>query len=117
MGRIDAIIPEELESKVRIEVVKRLGGKKGDLQKAVIEALEMWVNRSLVEKLKGQATNMDLAPSERIEASNILGQIGDGATDALLEISSDTKLAPSERIIARNAFKEILDKKNRSFIS
>ena len=50
MGRIDAVIPDDLEQKVRIETVKRFGGKKGDLTKAIQEALELWITQEKIKK-------------------------------------------------------------------
>ncbi|MGI0087986.1 MAG: hypothetical protein ACREBI_08520 [Nitrosotalea sp.] len=43
MGRIDAIIPDELEKKLRMKAVERFGGKKGSLTEALEEAIERWV--------------------------------------------------------------------------
>jgi len=42
MGRISADIPDELEKQLRIKTVERFGGKKGDLSRAVEEAIETW---------------------------------------------------------------------------
>ena len=39
MGRLDVILPEELEKKFRMEVAKRKGMKKGNIKKAVEEAI------------------------------------------------------------------------------
>lgn len=36
-------LPGELEKALRLKTVERLGGKKGDLSKAVEEAVRMWV--------------------------------------------------------------------------
>ena len=43
MGRIGVDIPDELEKKLRIKTIKRFGGKKGDLTRAVEAAVETWV--------------------------------------------------------------------------
>lgn len=44
MGRIAGEISDELERKFRIEVTRRLGGKKGDLTKALEAAIKLWLN-------------------------------------------------------------------------
>jgi hypothetical protein len=44
MGRISVDLPDELEKQQRIETVHRFGGKKGDLSKAVEEAIKTWIN-------------------------------------------------------------------------
>jgi len=43
MGRIEAVIPDKLDQEFRIEVIKRIGGKKGNLLRAITEAIELWV--------------------------------------------------------------------------
>ena len=42
MGRISADIPDELEKQLRLNTVERFGGKKGDLSRAVEEAVKTW---------------------------------------------------------------------------
>lgn len=36
-------IPDDLERKLRLKVIERFGGKKGDLSRAVEEAIKNWV--------------------------------------------------------------------------
>ena len=43
MGRISADISDELEKRLRFKTIEEYGGKKGDLSKAVEEAIKMWV--------------------------------------------------------------------------
>ncbi|MEM3597287.1 MAG: ribbon-helix-helix domain-containing protein [Candidatus Bathyarchaeia archaeon] len=43
MGRICVDIPDELEKKLRLKAIERFGGKKGDLSRAVEEAVKAWV--------------------------------------------------------------------------
>ena len=43
MGRITAVIPDELEKRLRFKALETYGGKKGDLSRAVEEALKTWV--------------------------------------------------------------------------
>jgi len=43
MGRISVDLPDELEKKLRFKTIERFGGKKGDLSKAVEEAIRTWV--------------------------------------------------------------------------
>ena len=44
MGRISVDMPDELEKKLRLKTIHRFGGRKGDLSKAVEEAVETWVD-------------------------------------------------------------------------
>jgi hypothetical protein len=43
MGRISVAISDELEKELRFKTIERFGGKKGDLSRAVKEAIETWV--------------------------------------------------------------------------
>jgi hypothetical protein len=43
MGRISVEIPDELEKDLRFKTIERFGGKKGDLSRAVEEAIKTWV--------------------------------------------------------------------------
>jgi Arc/MetJ-type ribon-helix-helix transcriptional regulator len=43
MGRISVDLPAELEKQLRLKTVERFGGKKGDLSKAVQEAVRTWI--------------------------------------------------------------------------
>jgi Mn-containing catalase len=44
MGRINIDLSDEIEKRLRIKIVEQFGGKKGDLSKAVQEAVETWIN-------------------------------------------------------------------------
>jgi len=43
MGRISVDLPDEIEKQLRLKTVERFGGKKGDLSKAVEEAVRKWI--------------------------------------------------------------------------
>jgi hypothetical protein len=45
MGRVSVILSEELEKKLRFKTIDRFGGRKGDLSKAVEEAVRTWVEK------------------------------------------------------------------------
>lgn len=53
MGRIDAVIPDELEKKLRMKAVEEFGGKKGSLTEALEAAIEAWVKHNS-DKVKGR---------------------------------------------------------------
>ncbi len=44
MGYINVRIDDEIEKKLRMEIARH-GGKKGDLAKAVEEALKLWLEQ------------------------------------------------------------------------
>jgi hypothetical protein len=43
MGRIRVDLPDELEEQLRFKTLERFDGKKGDLSKAVGEAVKTWL--------------------------------------------------------------------------
>ena len=43
VGRIAVTISDDLEKKLRFKTIERFGGRKGDLTKAVEEAVKTWV--------------------------------------------------------------------------
>jgi hypothetical protein len=43
MGRISVDLSDELEKKLRLKTVERFGGKKGDLSRAVEDAIKTWI--------------------------------------------------------------------------
>jgi hypothetical protein len=45
MGRISVYISDELEKKLRFKTIERYGGRKGDLSRAVEEAVKTWVEK------------------------------------------------------------------------
>lgn len=51
MGRIDIILPDDKEKKLRMEVGRRVGVKRGALTDAIIEAIDAWLEEGN-EKMK-----------------------------------------------------------------
>jgi hypothetical protein len=45
MGRINVDLSNELEKQLRLKTVERFGGKKGDLSRAVQEAVKTWIEK------------------------------------------------------------------------
>lgn len=43
MGILNVRLDDELEQRLRLEVVRRFGGKKGALRHAVEEAIKLWL--------------------------------------------------------------------------
>ncbi len=46
MGRISVDLSDELEKKLRLKTIEKFGGKKGDLSRAVEEAIKEWLAKS-----------------------------------------------------------------------
>jgi hypothetical protein len=43
MGRICVELSDELEKQLRFKTIEKFGGKKGDLTRAVKDAVEAWI--------------------------------------------------------------------------
>jgi hypothetical protein len=43
MGRVSVELSDELEKELRFKTIERFGGRKGDLSRAVEEAVKTWV--------------------------------------------------------------------------
>jgi len=44
VGRIDVIIPDDTEKKIRMKAVELFGGKKGSLSNVITKAIDEWIN-------------------------------------------------------------------------
>jgi len=49
MGRISVELSDDLEKKLRFKTIERFGGKKGDLSRAVEEAVRTWVAKEKID--------------------------------------------------------------------
>jgi hypothetical protein len=45
MGRIGVELSDKLEKELRLKTIERFGGRKGDLSRAVEEAIRTWVTK------------------------------------------------------------------------
>jgi hypothetical protein len=45
LGKLYIVLSDEVERRVRLEIVKRRGGKKGDLSGAIEEAIKDWLKK------------------------------------------------------------------------
>jgi len=50
MGRINVSIPDDLEKELRRKIIERYGGRRGDLTKAVTEAVKLWIEEGKANK-------------------------------------------------------------------
>ena len=46
MGRIDIILPDDLEKKFRNKVFKKFGMKRGNITLAIQEAISLWIGKN-----------------------------------------------------------------------
>jgi metal-responsive CopG/Arc/MetJ family transcriptional regulator len=45
MGRISVDLPDALEKQLRLKTVEKFGGKKGDLSRAIEDAVRTWISK------------------------------------------------------------------------
>jgi hypothetical protein len=45
MGRICVVLSDQLEKQLRLKTIEKFGGKKGDLTRAVEEAVKTWITK------------------------------------------------------------------------
>jgi len=45
LGRLNLVLSDDLERRLRLAVVNRYGGKKGDLSEAVEQAIRDWLGK------------------------------------------------------------------------
>lgn len=112
MGRIDVILPDELEAQLRVEIAKRYGGKKGDLGRAVEDAVRLWMNKPVIERLRKLALSAALTPDNRKVAIETLAEMGEAALEPLLEISG-SPFAPERQMALEKVRHIIAQSKHR----
>lgn len=50
MGRIDVILSDELEAEFREEVYRQKGMKKGNIKKAIEDAIRLWIDANKMKR-------------------------------------------------------------------
>ena len=49
MGRLDVEIPDDLEKEFRLAIIENIGGKKGSIKQAMMEAIRLWIDNNKKE--------------------------------------------------------------------
>jgi hypothetical protein len=108
MGRIDAVLPDKLEDRFRMEVAKRYGIRKGNLLKAISEAIEAWIStdesRRLAKMLAKPIRDPKASVSVKQHAVAALATTGLAGRELLADIGGDPSIPDSVR---EQAFKAI----------
>ena len=107
MGKLNLIINDGLDDKFRLEIAKRLGMKKGNLTKAVEEAMELWINSDVVQKLKQKAMKSDTTITEMRDIVDTLKTIGRPALPALSDLLDKNYLTITETKTITEAIRQI----------
>jgi alkylation response protein AidB-like acyl-CoA dehydrogenase len=107
MARIDAVIPDVLAKRLRITVAQRFGGRKGDLSKGLIEAIEAWVQTDEAAKiartLAKTIRDANTPSSVKEHAVTALAKTGAAGLQLLAEIGGDGHVPESVRSQALKA--------------
>jgi hypothetical protein len=102
MGRLDAIVNDSIEEQFRMEAIKRFGARKGNLSKALEEAMGLWIEKDVLENLKEKAMRRDTIIADRESLVDAMKSHGISATVALSEMLKDSMLTSHElQYIAR----------------
>lgn len=64
MGRIDIILPDDLEDKLKMEAGRRLGAKRGAFTEAIKDAVGLWLDPKVMEIIE-KNTNIKLSPTTK----------------------------------------------------
>lgn len=101
MGRVDAILDDKLEQRFRLEVAKRYGLRKGNIGRAVSEAIEMWSasdeTRAIARKAAKSVRNPNDPIGVKQHAVHALASLGAAGRELLADIASDSKVPDSIR--------------------
>lgn len=107
MGRIDVVLPDQLERQLRMQVASRYGGKKGNLLRAVSEAIELWVasdeSKKVAKRLAKTVRDPKTPTGVKEEAVAALAKTGMAGVDLLSEIGADHGVPESIRSQALKA--------------
>jgi hypothetical protein len=108
MGRIDAVLEDKLEDRFRMEVAKRYGVRKGNMVRAISEAIERWItsdeSRKLAKTLARPIRDPNASISVKQHAVAALATTGLAGRELLADIGADPKVPDS---IREQAFKAI----------
>ena len=109
MGRIDVVVPDGLEVKLRLKAVHSHGGRRGSLSDAVQTAIEAYVradeHASLLQKLTETLRDPTASSGVVREAIRTLATIGE---DGLLALTALTDVATDPSCPHRDLVEELL---------
>lgn len=114
MGRIEAVLDDKLDKRFRMAVANRYGLKKGNMLKAISEALEAWIatDESRADARRTAKTIRDPKTSVGVKQHAIvaLASMGVAGRNYLLEIGGDGSVPDS---IREQAFRAISAQSDR----
>jgi hypothetical protein len=114
MGRVEAVLDNKLEERFRMEVAKRYGVKKGNMLKAISEAVEMWIStdesKRMARLLAKPIRDPKASVSVKQHAVTALATTGIAGRELLADIGADSSIPDT---IREQAFKAISAQSDR----
>jgi len=114
MGRVEAVLDNKLEDRFRMEVAKRYGVKKGNMLKAISEAIEMWIStdesKRMARLLARPIRDPKASVSVKQHAVAALATTGIAGRELLADIGADSSIPDT---IREQAFKAISAQSDR----
>jgi hypothetical protein len=104
-------LPDELEHKLRMEVGKRMGAKRGNLTEAIKEAIEIWIKYDIIKKLKDSIENSGASGQVYNDLVDALKLQGQDAIPALVDII-DSQINADKKSYTAKAIKELAEQKS-----
>ena len=96
MGRLDAIINDTIEEQFRMEAIKRFGARKGNLSKALEEAMDLWVKKDTLENLKQKIMSPETTFKDKKKIVDTMKSSGISAASYLSECLKNPLLLTDE---------------------
>ena len=114
MGRIDAVLADDLEKRFRMEVAVRYGAKKGNMLRAISEAIEAWTatdkSRADAKRIAKAVRNPKESTGIKQHAVDLLASMGVAGRDVLTDIGVDGSVPDAIREQAMKALKAQADR-------
>lgn len=109
MTVINVEIPEQLDERFRQKVFERKGLRKGNLTDALVEAIELWIEKDAISTLASAILSNRNITTVQLKAAKTLRRFGRAAIPALSHVASQSFLPSSVQEEALKAIDEILE--------
>lgn len=108
MGRLDAIVNDSIEEQFRMEAIKRFGARKGNLSKALEEAMDLWVKKDTLENLKRKIMSPETTKKEKIKLIDTMKASGMAAAPYLSECLKGPLVLSDDSSYITKAIQELI---------
>ena len=109
MARIDAVLPDDLDDRFRLEVAKRYGNKKGNMLRGITEAIDQWTatdeSKGMAKKFAKGVRNAKDSMGVRQHSLEALAAMGIAGRELLADIGTDSTIPDTLRELALRTIK------------